>query len=80
MLVYLQSSAVSSILHEFSKIASFYSVRTPESCLNIPRSNLYSFSGTQDNKVTQYNLIRIKNNYNLTAIVIFKKEPTVRSC
>lgn len=75
MLVYLQSPAISSVLHEFSKIARFYSVRTPESHLNIPRSNLYSLSGTQGKKLTQYNLIKIKNNYNLIAIIIFKKNP-----
>lgn len=48
MLVYIQSSDISSVIHEFSKIAGFYPVRTPESCLNILRSNLYSFPGTQD--------------------------------
>lgn len=76
MLIYLYSSDISSVLHEFSKIAGFYPVRTPESCLNILQSNLYSFSGTQDFKlfkVTQYNLIRIKKNCNFIAIVIFFK-------
>lgn len=61
-----------------SQIAGFYPVRTPESCLNILTSNLYSLTGTQGEKVTQHNLIKIKNNYSYIAIVIFRKEPTAR--